>query len=389
MTSAPETYRTTAAVAAAPQGLAQPTLGLAGLLLVVPIAAALAIGAGGADDSVLVLGPLVASALPVVAMVAFWWEDWPGTRLRAGVSGWVDTLVIAVGAVLLTLLAQSLAGGLDLGGLFDATPGSGHVPTFPATLPLAGTAFVAMLELTLVGEGWPLHRLPRIPAGLVALAVAWAVAILVYVTMVEIRPPAGSAVTAREGPLTGEQLGTVLVLIGAAQVLVYVLWQGWPLGAVTSRRMRLACAHVAVIGSGIVTFAVVHAALGVGTATMAAAGGCFVAACLVLGMQFEGLRLGGVGPGGRRLVLALAAVALTVILVATLRGLAAGMHLRQVTTDQWVEHASLNALAVSIILHVAVGQRWPFRSAPGAAAVGGSTGSDLPPVAEGAGQLAS
>jgi hypothetical protein len=110
MTSAPETYRTTAAVAVTAPGLAQPTLGLAGLLLVVPIAAALAIGAGGADDSVLVLGPLVASALPVVAMVAFWWEDWPGTRLRAGVSGWVDTLVIAVGALLLTLLAQSLAG---------------------------------------------------------------------------------------------------------------------------------------------------------------------------------------------------------------------------------------------------------------------------------------
>jgi hypothetical protein len=34
---------------------------------------------------------------------------------------------------------------------------------FPATLPLGGTAFVAMLELTLVGEGWPLRRLPRIP----------------------------------------------------------------------------------------------------------------------------------------------------------------------------------------------------------------------------------
>jgi hypothetical protein len=36
----------------------QPGLGLLGLLLVVPIAGALAVGAGGADASVLVLGPL-------------------------------------------------------------------------------------------------------------------------------------------------------------------------------------------------------------------------------------------------------------------------------------------------------------------------------------------
>ena len=40
------------------RGLRQPWLGLAGLLLVVPVAVALAVGAGG-DGSVLVLGPLV------------------------------------------------------------------------------------------------------------------------------------------------------------------------------------------------------------------------------------------------------------------------------------------------------------------------------------------
>ena len=51
--------------------------------LVVPIAALLALGAGGAERSLLVLGPLVTFSLPLVAMVAFWWEDWPGTRLRA------------------------------------------------------------------------------------------------------------------------------------------------------------------------------------------------------------------------------------------------------------------------------------------------------------------
>jgi hypothetical protein len=32
----------------------------------------------------------------------------------------------------------------------------------------------------------------------------------------------------------------------------------------------------------------------------------------------------------------------------------------EVSADDWVEHASLNALSTSIILHVAIGRRWPF-----------------------------
>ena len=135
-------------------------LGLAGLLLVVPVAAP-SRSAPAVTGRVLVLGPLVTYALPLVAMVAFWWEDWPGTRLRPSWSGWADTALIAAGAVALTGVGQALAGRLDPAALFDPSPGPGHVPTFPVTLPLAGAAFVTMLQVTLVGEGWPLRRLPR------------------------------------------------------------------------------------------------------------------------------------------------------------------------------------------------------------------------------------
>ena len=83
----------------------------------------------------IVLAPLVTFALPVVAMVAFWWEDWPGTRLRASWSGWGDTVLIAFAAVVLTGIGQAIAGHLDLHGIFDPTPGPGHVPTFPDTRP--------------------------------------------------------------------------------------------------------------------------------------------------------------------------------------------------------------------------------------------------------------
>jgi hypothetical protein len=171
---------------------AQPRLGLLGLLLIVPIAALLAVGAGGADSSALVLGPLVTYGLPLVAMVAFWWEDWPGTMLRPSWSGWADTALIIVGAVLLTALGQIVVADLDLRSIFDPTPGHGHVPTFPATMPLAAVAFVAMLQLTLVGEGWPLRRLPRLAGGLVALAIAWAVAVVVYFALADVRSELGT-----------------------------------------------------------------------------------------------------------------------------------------------------------------------------------------------------
>jgi hypothetical protein len=38
--------------------------------------------------------------------------------------------------------------------------------------------------------------------------------------------------------------------------------------------------------------------------------------------------------------------------------------LAQVSPDEWVEHAALNALSISIILHVAIGRRWPFLRSP-------------------------
>src|SRR5438132_429887 len=84
------------------------------------------------------------------------------------------------GAVGLSAGGQAIAGGFHLAGMFDTLPAPGQVPTYTATLPLGGAAFVAMLEITLVGEGWPLRRLPGLSAGLVAVVAAWIVALIIY-----------------------------------------------------------------------------------------------------------------------------------------------------------------------------------------------------------------
>ena len=238
-------------------------------------------------------------------MIAFWWEDWPGTRLRSSWSGWADTVLIAAGAIVLTGAGQTLAGRLDPGALFDPSPGPGHVPTFPATMPLAGLAFVATLEITLVGEGWPLRRLHPLVAGPIAVAIAWAVAIAGYLTVVQIESPAGSDVIARDGPVPGAVLGATLVLIGAWQVLCFVVWRGWPFATVASRAARLTIAHVTVIGGGIVSYLVLRELLGLTPARIAALSGCFIAAGLLFGMLLEGW-LGNLGPTVERAALLLA-----------------------------------------------------------------------------------
>jgi hypothetical protein len=337
----------------------QPALGLLGLLLVVPVAVVLALGAG-ADGSTLVLAPLVTFSLPLVVVVAFWWQDWPGTRLRAGWAGWADTALIAVGAILLTAAGQALAGHVDPAGLVDPSPGPGHVPTFPATMPLAGAAFVTMLQITLVGEGWPLRRLRPVPAGLLAVAISWAIALVVYLTVVEVVPPTGSGVTARDGSVPGAELGAVLVLIGAWQVLCYVTWRGWPFASIAGRVERLAAAHGSVLGGGIVSYVAAHRLLGFDAERIAAVAGCFIAAGLVLGMLFEGL-FGDLPVPVERAVLLLGTLALTAVLAVALGAAADTVQLERVSADDWIQHASLDALSTAVILHVAVGRRWPFR----------------------------
>lgn len=332
----------------------QPALGLLGLLLVVPIAVLLAIGAGG-NGSTRLLAPLVTFSLPLVVMIAFWWEDWPGTRLRSSWSGWADTVLIVAGAIVLTAVGQTLAGRLDPVALFDPSPGPGHVPTFPATMPLAGLAFVATLEITLVGEGWPFRRLHPLVAGPIVVLIAWAIAIAGYLTVVQVEPPAGSDVIARDGPVPGAVLGAVLVLIGAWQVLCFVVWRGWPFVTVASRAVRLTIAHVTVIGGGIVSYLVLRQLLELTPSRIAALSGCFIAAGLLIGMLFEGWL-------SNRAALLVITLTLTAVSAVALQATAGAMHLTHSAADDWVGHATLNALAVSIILHVAIGRRWPFQS---------------------------
>ncbi|TDD46028.1 hypothetical protein E1286_22155 [Nonomuraea terrae] len=328
----------------------QPGLGLIGLVLVLPVAVLLSVGVGGPEGSVLVLGPLITFSLPVVAMIAFWWEDWPGSSLRPGWSGPADTLVIAFAGILLTMLAQAVVDRPDLRGVFDPTPGAGHAATFPATMSIGGGAFVAMLQITFAWEGWPLRRLGRIASGACALAVAWAAALVVHFAV------------ERGGLLSGSELGALLVLTGLWQVGIYVVWRGWPFAGLGRRWVRILSANVVVVGGALLTYAAVHVAGEVRTDVITAVAGQLIAAGLVVGILFEGWLQSRLPPAAERVVSLAAVIVLAAVLSFALEAYAATLAWDRATADDWVGHVGLNALGLAVILHVAIARRWPFTS---------------------------
>jgi hypothetical protein len=353
----------------AEQGAAarQPALGLAGLLLVTPVAVLLGVGAGSLQALLRVLGPLSTFALPIVAMIAFWWEDWPGTRLKAPLSGFLNTVLVIAGGIVLTIIGQLVVGHGNLHGIFDATPGPHSSPTFPATMPLAGAFFVAMLQLTLVNEGWPLRRLGRIASAPIAVVAAWAIALTLYLLLIRTHPKPGSGLYFRGGgPLSGREFGGILTAIGLWQVWFYVALRGWPFARVTSRAVRLPLANLTVIVAGAVTYVILHSAVGLTPTKASAVVGAALTAGLLRGMLFEGLSQSGDHPARERLIMLGTVVLAAAALYAALTAIAHQARWTTATPEQWVTYAGVNAVGLGVILHVGIGRRWPFALAPAA-----------------------
>jgi hypothetical protein len=101
----------------------QPWLGLGGLLLTGAVFFALALGTGSVSTGLVIIGPLATFALLGVAMIAFWWNDWPGSRLSRPWTGLTDTVLAAAVAVVLTIAAQAVVERPDIGAVFQASRG--------------------------------------------------------------------------------------------------------------------------------------------------------------------------------------------------------------------------------------------------------------------------
>jgi hypothetical protein len=343
----------------------QPWLGLGGLLLAAVVFFALALGAGSTETSLLILGPMSAFALPAVAMIAFWWNDWPGSTLTTPWTGLIDTIMVVAASVVLTIAGQAIVERPDLRGAFEANPGPGVPVTFPVTLALAGAAFTAMLQLSLVCERWPLGGIGRLRSGIAALALSWAAGIGAYFLFVNLDavPAAERAVTGLRnpgGPIAGADFGSALTAVGLWQAVVFIALRGWPVNTITRRPPRLLAGNALVIGLGTLTYLVLRNLAHWQPAAISAVCGCVISAALIVAMLFEGWPAARLRPApGRALTLALTAV----VALALNRALAAyadGAHWAKATPDDWITTAALSFIGAGIILHVGIGLRWPF-----------------------------
>jgi hypothetical protein len=348
----------------------QPWLGLGSLLLAAVVFFALAAGTGSTESSLLILGPMSAFALPVVAMSAFWWNDWPGSRLNAPWAALADTGLVAVAAVVLTIAGQAVVERSDVRGVFEATPGPGVPATFPATLVLAGAVFTAMLQLLLVCEGWPLGGLELRWSGFAALVLSWTAGTGAYFGLVNLgAAPAAyrAAVGLRDpgGLIPAPDFGAALIAVSLWQTLVFIALRGWPVSAIACRPRRLLAGNALVIGLGALTYLVLRDSAHWQPAAIGTVCGCVISAVLVVAVLFEGWPAVGLPPVvGRPLILALTAL-MAFALGRALAFYANGVHWTRATPDEWITTAALSYAGVAIIVSVGIGLRWPFASKTG------------------------
>jgi len=342
----------------------QPWLGVGGLLLGAAVFFALALGTGSTRTSLLILGPISTFALPAVAMVAFWWNDWPGSRLTTPWTGLIDTLLVAAAAVVLTIAGQAIVERSDLRGVFEASPGPGVPATFPATLALAGAAFTAMLQLSLVCERWPLGGGGRLRSGIAALPISWAIGIGAYFLFVNLdaMPAAERAAGLRNpgGPIAGPEFGSALTAVGLWQAVFFIALRGWPVNTITRRPARLLAGNALVIGLGALAYLVLRNLAHWQPDAISAACGCIISATLIVAMLFDGWPAARLPPApARALTLALTAL-VALALDRALAAYADSIRWTRATPNEWITTAALSFIGAGIILHVGIGLRWPF-----------------------------
>ncbi|WP_049573728.1 hypothetical protein [Streptomyces sp. SBT349] len=361
-------------------GRGQPLIGLAGLTFLVPLFFLLAFGAGGPVASLEVLAPLTTFALPVVAVIAFWWEDWPGSTLRAGWSGLTDTLIALAAGVGLTLLGQAVVAGFDARALFDPDPGAGQVKTFPDTLPVAAGVFTAILQLTLVSEGWPLRRLGRLASGLAALAVAWGVGVAAYLLLVHVEAGGQDGLRDPGGPVPSVVYGAWLSALGAWQLVFFVVLRGWPFTAVRRRAIRLPLANVVVIACAWGFYLFMRHAVGLSGRQVAAACACGIAALLLTAMLFDRWPWTRLSPLPGRIGVVITSIAVAWLMYWALHSYADTVDWGRAHPEDWVSYSALNAVGMGVILHVAIWKRWPVVVGPGAGPRPGARSNDHRPA---------
>ncbi len=346
----------------------QPWTGLAGVVIVAAAFVLLGV-VPGAQRSLEILGPISTFALPVLVVAALWWDGWPFSGASRPIAGALNTLLIAGASVALAVVGQAIVGRVDLNGLLSpaAAVERGAFVGFPFLVPLAVCVFLVTLQLTFVCKRWPLHKLPNTRAGFAALTLSWGLGLIAYLLIANwdfIPAPVQRAIGLSNpgGPMNAVNLLGFLTSLAFWQIFLFVLLPTPPTDRIAARVPRLIAANATVLVLGWLSYQILRNGFGWTIPRIAAVWGVGVAACLVIGMLFEGWpsRLAPV-----QFVAVIRVATLVVLMVAGYLGLAAlGSAVADwddsTQVDLWVAVGSLNYIASAIVIHYAVFRRWPL-----------------------------
>ena len=155
--------------------------------------------------------------------------------------------------------------------------------------------------------------------------------------------------------------GVALIAVGVWQTVFFVALRGWPVNLIDRRPLRLLAGNALVIGGGAATYLVLRDLANLPPQAIGAACGCVISAGLIAALVFEGWPGALLSrPDAGRLVTIVLTAAVAVVLNRALAGYADSVHWVRATADDWVTVSSLAFAGIGIILHVAIGQRWPL-----------------------------
>jgi hypothetical protein len=346
----------------------QPWVGF-GVLLMVGIGWVLLSVAFGTVTSLLTIAVPSTFWLPVLLVTAAWWHGWPGSLTGSRpVGALVNLIMFAVASLVLTGIFQVILGKADFGAIVSS---GGTFPTFPFLIPVAATAFVAMLQLTFVCDRWPFDKMKPLPAGFCALLLCWGVALLVYFTVCNwnsIPAPALAAMGLRNpsGPVNGLEFIGWLVCLVPYQVIVFQVWDGWPFRAYENKLTRLVTSNVFVVGAGWLTFFFLTHVLHWDVPTVIGALGVVAVAVNITSMAFEDYPFHHEKPGMARLGLLMNVLGMSFLTFFVLQAIGNALVSKWTNPplNLWIGINSLNFIAPVVVAVYAIFGRWPLPAPP-------------------------
>jgi hypothetical protein len=349
----------------------QPYAGLAGLVIVAGLVVLLGIAPGRPQTALQVSIPLATFALPLLVVMALWWERWPTSHMSRPLGALLNTLLVAGGTFVLAVAGQAIVGKVDLNGMFSQSTEltGGRLLGFPFIFPLAGLVFVAMVQITFVNERKPFDRLGRVGAGLAALATSWVVGLVAYGLLANwnaIPATARSLVSLRNpnGPMDAVDIVGFLVCIVIWQVTYYLLLGGWPFNTIKNTGTRLFVANAGVLGSGWLTYLAMHNIFGWSIPVIGGVGGSIVAGVVLTTLLFEAWPFRSESPAAAALGLVVAVGAAATGVYWGLNGLGNGIQdWTQYPVELWVGTTALVHVAAATLLYVGIWDRWPLPKA--------------------------